>query len=88
MKFRGTVTAWNERGFGFIRRDDKEPDVFLHASELRRAHVQGDVAAGQRIAFDLQPSPKGKGLCASNIHLLDPGEQADGALLLDQVFKR
>jgi cold shock protein len=51
----GTVKKWiPDRGFGFIRRDDGLPDVFVHVNEVQRAGLS-DLQVGQRLSFDIQP---------------------------------
>ena len=32
---RGTVSRWNDRGFGFIRPDDGGDEIFCHVTEIR-----------------------------------------------------
>lgn len=49
----GTVRYVNaERGFGFISRDDKQPKVFLHVSEVQKAGLD-TIEKGQRWIFDI-----------------------------------
>jgi len=33
-KVKGKVKFWNDRGFGFIQRQNSEKDVFFHCSDL------------------------------------------------------
>ncbi len=44
---KGTLKRWNDdRGFGFLRSDDSQEDIFIHISELKgmsRRPVVGDV---------------------------------------------
>jgi CspA family cold shock protein len=49
-----------ERGYGFIKPDDGGSDVFVHITAVERAGLK-DLAAGQRITFDVEPDKKGKG---------------------------
>ncbi len=50
----GTVKYVNrDQGFGFISRDDKQPKVFLHVSEVQKAGVE-TIEKGQRWIFDIE----------------------------------
>ena len=56
----GAVTFINEtKGFGFISRDDGQPDAFVHISAVQRAGMQG-LVEGQRLAFDIEVDDRGK----------------------------
>ncbi len=56
----GTVKFFNDmKGFGFIQRDDGGEDVFVHISALERSGM-GQVAQGDRIAFDIEIDRRGK----------------------------
>jgi len=58
-RVQGRVKWFNEeKGYGFIARDDGGEDVFLHFSELRQSGfktVQEDTA----VEFDVVDGPKG-----------------------------
>jgi cold shock protein len=52
----GTVKNWiPDRGFGFIKREDGQPDVFVHVTDVERAGLGDRLQVGQRLQFDLQP---------------------------------
>lgn len=57
----GTVKFYNsQKGYGFIKPDQGDKDVFVHATALERAGLY-DLAEGQKVAFDLeQDSRSGK----------------------------
>ena len=65
MSVSGKVKWFNEtKGFGFIAREDKEKDVFVHISAVRTAGMDG-LKEGQAITFDVDIAAKGP--CAVNL---------------------
>ncbi len=59
MAVNGKVKWFNgTKGFGFIARDDKEKDVFVHISAVKEAGMQ-TLKEGQKIVFDIDLLPKG-----------------------------
>jgi CspA family cold shock protein len=59
MSLQGKVKWFNPtKGFGFIERDDKEKDVFVHVSAVRDAGMNG-LDEGQTLTFDVEDGPKG-----------------------------
>jgi cold shock CspA family protein len=64
----GTVVFYDPvRGFGFLK-CERGPDVFISKSELRISGI-AKLDAGTRLAFRLQPDPRGRQPWASNIRL-------------------
>ncbi|MFU8805228.1 MAG: cold-shock protein [Bradymonadaceae bacterium] len=58
-KIQGKVKWFNEdKGFGFIERNDGGADVFLHFSALAQAGFK-TVAEGADVEFEVEPGPKG-----------------------------
>ena len=56
----GTVKFFNPmKGFGFIQRDDGQPDVFVHISAVERAGMV-NLNEGDRVKFDLEVDNRGK----------------------------
>jgi CspA family cold shock protein len=50
----GTVKFYNsQKGFGFIQPDDGGKDVFVHATALQRAGMNG-LVEGQKIGFEVE----------------------------------
>jgi CspA family cold shock protein len=59
-KATGTVKFFNSmKGFGFLVRDDGQPDAFVHISAVERSGLQG-LAEGERYEFDLEVDRRGK----------------------------
>ena len=59
MSLQGKVKWFNPtKGFGFIERDDKEKDVFVHVSAVRDAGMNG-LDEGQTLTFAVEDGPKG-----------------------------
>ncbi|WP_167073944.1 cold-shock protein [Sphingomonas vulcanisoli] len=66
----GTVKFFNAmKGFGFIQRDDGQPDAFVHISAVERAGMS-TLNEGDRLQFELEVDRRGK-MAAVN---LAPGE--------------
>ena len=48
----GTVKFYNDqKGYGFIAPDDGSKDVFVHATALERAGING-LAEGQKVSYE------------------------------------
>ena len=59
-KASGTVKFFNSmKGFGFITRDDGQPDAFVHISAVERSGLQG-LNEGDKLEFDLEVDRRGK----------------------------
>mgnify|MGYP003136924067 CR=1 FL=1 len=58
MSINGKVKWFNgTKGFGFIARDDKEKDVFVHVSAVRNAGLE--LNEGDALTFEIEEGPKG-----------------------------
>ena len=56
----GTVKFFNAmKGFGFITRDDGQPDAFVHISAVERSGMSG-LNEGDRVEFDIEVDRRGK----------------------------
>ena len=59
MRTTGSVKWFNdEKGFGFITRDDGEKDVFCHFSAIKGDGFKS-LAEGQKVEFDVVDGQKG-----------------------------
>jgi CspA family cold shock protein len=59
-KASGTVKFFNAmKGFGFITRDDGQPDAFVHISAVERSGLHG-LNEGDKLEFDLEVDRRGK----------------------------
>ena len=57
---KGTVKFFNAmKGFGFLVRDDGQPDAFVHISAVERSGLSG-INEGERYEFDLEVDRRGK----------------------------
>ena len=66
---KGTVKWFNgKKGFGFIEREDKEKDVFVHASATRTAGLKY-LNEGDKLEFTLEETEKGP--AAVNLKKID-----------------
>ena len=55
----GKVKWFNgKKGYGFIEREDKEKDVFVHASAVRDAGLRF-LNEGDELSFEIESGPKG-----------------------------
>ena len=65
----GTVKFYNgQKGFGFIKPDDGQKDVFVHATALERAGIR-DLREGHKVKFDTQNDPRSGKVAVSTIEL-------------------
>jgi CspA family cold shock protein len=63
----GTVKWFNsQKGYGFIRSDDRGPDVFVHISAVERADMQ-NLNEGQKVSFDVVADRRTGKLSADNL---------------------
>lgn len=67
----GSIKWFNNRkGFGFIATDENNEDIFLHYSAIEMDGFK-TVARNQRVTFESQPNPNGKGTQAVNVKILE-----------------
>ena len=58
MSLQGKVKWYNPtKGYGFIERDDKEKDVFVHSSAVQAANL--NLNEGDQLTFEITQGEKG-----------------------------
>ena len=58
MSIKGTVKWFNStKGYGFIVREDKEKDVFVHSSAAQAANLE--LNEGDELTFEVTEGQKG-----------------------------
>ena len=73
----GTVQWFSRvKGFGFVRPDDQQEDVFVHYSAIRGDGYR-NLSEGQRVEFTVEDTPKGPQ--AVDVIGLDTGDEAGQA---------
>ena len=59
MSLKGKIKSYNsKKGYGFIEREDKEKDVFVHASAVREAGLKF-LNEGDELTFEVEDGEKG-----------------------------
>ena len=59
MSLKGKVKWFNgTKGYGFIEREDKEKDVFVHSSAVREAGLKY-LKEGEQLMFEIENTDKG-----------------------------
>lgn len=54
----GTIARKTDKGFGFIKRDGEEKDIFFHANSLQNIQF-ADLQEGDTVEFEIEEGPKG-----------------------------
>jgi CspA family cold shock protein len=54
----GTIARLTDKGFGFIKRDGQEKDLFFHSNELVGVSFDS-LREGDTLTFEVAESPKG-----------------------------
>ena len=67
MPQKGTVKWFNPtKGYGFIKPNGGDKDVFVHISAVERAGMR-EIVEGQKIGFDLERDNKSGKMSACNL---------------------
>lgn len=54
----GTIARLMDKGYGFIKRDGEEKDLFFHANELQEISFD-ELREGDAVSFEVVDGPKG-----------------------------
>ena len=54
----GTIARLTDKGFGFIKREGQERDLFFHSNELVGVTFD-ELREGDQVTFEVAESPKG-----------------------------
>ncbi|MDO8522296.1 MAG: cold shock domain-containing protein [bacterium] len=54
----GTIARLTDKGFGFIKREGQERDLFFHSNELVGITFD-ELREGDQVSFEVADSPKG-----------------------------
>lgn len=79
----GVVDRWfDDRGFGFIRPDDEDPEqsvrsIWFHAREVRNVDRPVHLQAGDVVEYTLLENERGP--YAAKVYLLEPDDEPEAA---------
>ncbi len=61
-RYNGTVKWFNnEKGFGFIQREDNSKDIFVHHNEINnRGYGKAFLKDGEKVTFNIGANQKGE----------------------------
>lgn len=58
MMEEGVIAGLTDKGFGFIKREGADKDLFFHSNELVNAAFD-DLRVGDKVSFEVGEGPKG-----------------------------
>ena len=58
MQEEGTIVGLTDKGFGFIRREGQDKDLFFHMNELKNVQFD-ELRQGDKVSFEVGEGPKG-----------------------------
>lgn len=67
----GTVKFFNtDKGFGFIKPDNGESDIFVHISAIKDSGLE-TLLENQKVSYETEPDRRGKGPKAVNLTVVE-----------------
>jgi cold shock protein len=54
----GVIVGLTDKGFGFIRREGMDKDLFFHMNELKNVQFD-ELRQGDKVTFEVGEGPKG-----------------------------
>ena len=80
MSIKGKVKWFNPtKGYGFIEREDKEKDVFVHSSAARQANME--LNEGDALTFEVENGEKGpSAVKTAGMRYLNEGDKLEFTL--------
>jgi len=76
VDMKGTIARLTDRGFGFIKPDNGDSDIFFHANALNGIAYE-ELREGDVVTFDMEDGPKGP--AAANVARADASGAADAS---------
>lgn len=64
---KGTIVRLMDKGYGFIKGEGDDKDLFFHANEVKDIHFN-DLKEGMAVTFEIQEGDKGP--FASNVQIV------------------
>ncbi len=58
MQQEGTIAGLTDRGFGFIKYEGSQKDLFFHANEVKNVRYE-ELREGDKVTFEIGEGPKG-----------------------------
>ena len=55
----GVIKNFNQKGFGFVKEDGGDIDVFYFIGTWKKSGMAGEPQIGQRITFDVEHGDRG-----------------------------
>lgn len=64
----GTIVRLMDKGYGFVRQDGDDKDLFFHANEVKDIDFN-DLKEGMKVSFEIKEGDKGP--YASNVQVVE-----------------